>query len=365
MGDLNESLKKITRDLKLEESRKDKIDELNKKLNEYSKQRENLEKEINKINQIKEELPEMLAKIKSVFKEMFFLLHKEYLNLKEMYSPITKKLLSTDEIETKLFDFYVKFEFDYELMAEQGDELIDHTKKGRYFQKDINAIKQEFKNINLEIEFLDEDNKQKFLQSNEEKIDEFILGLETQLIDEQLKKNKNLKDYYDWLYNFDYYKLSYSIKFNDTDLDKLSPGLKGIALLILFLDLDKEDYSPLLVDQPEENLDNRSVYETLRKYFIDAKKRRQIFLVTHNPNLVVNTDSEQVLVANYDPSNTQQFTNIDYVSGGLEHTKYYNKQENILLHQRGIKQHICHVLEGGEKAFKERERKYSIKEYVD
>lgn len=365
LEEINKSLIQITRNLKLEESRKDKINEINKKLNEYSKKRENLLKELKKIEEYRKELLEIIHKIKSYFKEMFYLLHKEYMALKEMYSPITAKLSNINEVETKLFDFYVKFEFDHQLMAEMGDDLIDHAKKGKYFQKDINAIKEEFNNITIDIEFIEEDNKQKFLELNETKIENFISNIETQLPDEQLKKNKSIKDYYDWLYSFNYYKLSYSIKFNDTDLNKLSPGLKGIALLILFLELDKEDYSPLLVDQPEENLDNRSVYETLRKYFIEAKKRRQIFLVTHNPNIVVNTDSEQVLVANYDPSKDRQLSNIYYVSGGLEHSKKLNKEEPVLLHQRGIKQHICHVLEGGEKAFKERERKYSIKEYDD
>lgn len=61
--------------------------------------------------------------------------------------------------------------------------------------------------------------------------------------------------------------------------------------------MDKNDRRPLLIDQPEENLDNQSVYKGLTGYFKKAKNRRQIILITHNPNLVVNTDSEQVIVA--------------------------------------------------------------------
>lgn len=365
LDEWNKSLTKITKGLKLEESRKDKINEINKKLNDYSKKSENIKKELKKIEEYSKEILDFLLKIESSFVELFYLMNKEYLALKEMYSPITTKLSSLSETETKLFEFYVNFEFNHELMAVKGDELIDHSKAGKYFQKDINAIKEEFGKVSFNIKFIEEDNKQEFLNINADKIKDFIKDIEIQLPDEQLKKNKSINDYYDWLYSLKYYTLNYSIKFNGTDLRKLSPGLKGIALLILFLELDKEDYTPLLIDQPEENLDNRSVYQTLRKYFIEAKKRRQIFLVTHNPNIVVNTDSEQILVSNFDLSKLNQDTHIFYVSGGLEHSRKFNNEENILLHQRGIKQHICHVLEGGERAFKERERKYSIKEYAD
>lgn len=372
IDELDKKIIKLTRDLKLEESRQDKLDEINKRISEYTKKKQNIDKEIKKIENYKKEIPQLKKQRVTVFKEMFYLLQKEYLALKNMYSPITTKLVDTASGESKLFDFYVKFEFDFDLMSEKGDELIDHTKTGKYFQKNKNALKDDLKNLAINNIFIDNDNKDEFMQVNKTKIDEFVEGIENLflgnkniLIEDQLKKIKDVNHFYNWLFSFNYYKLNYSIKFNDTDLDKLSPGLKGIALLILFLELDKEDYTPLLVDQPEENLDNRSVYETLRNYFIAAKRRRQIFIVTHNPNLVVNTDSEQVLVANYDLSKTKQSTNVYYVSGSLEHNKKYNSNESVLLHQRGIKQHICHVLEGGERAFKERERKYAIQEITE
>ena len=373
LKEINQKIVNITRELKLEESRKEKLDEINKKVSEYSKKLENINKESLKIMEYKNDISKLNVRRKDIYKEWFYNLTLEYNALMEMYAPITISLDKSIETESRLFDFYVKFDFDVELMTENGDELIDHGKKGRYYQKTKAALAEELKQMKIDITFNKYKNKDEFLNQNDEKIQSYLQAVEKLFnnsseqvnIDEQLKKNKTSNDFYNWLYSFDYYKLNYSIKFNKIDLEKLSPGLKGIALLILFLELDKEDYTPLLVDQPEENLDNRSVYETLRKYFINAKKRRQIFLVTHNPNLVVNTDSEQILVANFDPSLSMQSTNIHYVSGSLEHDKKYDNNEKILLNQRGIKQHICHVLEGGEKAFKERERKYAIKEYVD
>jgi ABC-type cobalamin/Fe3+-siderophores transport system ATPase subunit len=98
-----------------------------------------------------------------------------------------------------------------------------------------------------------------------------------------------------WFYEVDHIRLSYGLKYNGVELEKLSPGTKGIVLLILYLGIDVDDTRPLIVDQPDENLDNESIYELLTTYFKSAKTRRQIVLITHNPNLVVNGDSEQSL----------------------------------------------------------------------
>jgi len=86
---------------------------------------------------------------------------------------------------------------------------------------------------------------------------------------------------------------------------------------------------PILIDQPEDNLDNRTVYTDL-KDFIKAKKlNRQIIMVTHNANLVVATDVEQIIVANQDGkdnSGNKKFR-FEYVTGALEHTK--KKDEKV------------------------------------
>lgn len=68
-------------------------------------------------------------------------------------------------------------------------------------------------------------------------------------------------------------------------------------LLLLYLTIDAEDDRPLIIDQPEENLDPQSIFQELVHRFREAKKRRQIIIVTHNANLVVNTDADQIIVA--------------------------------------------------------------------
>ena len=78
----------------------------------------------------------------------------------------------------------------------------------------------------------------------------------------------------------DHIKLTYGLKYNHVELEKLSPGTKGIVLLILYLGIDIDDTRPLIVDQPDENLDNESIYTLLTAYFKSAKCRRQIILIT-------------------------------------------------------------------------------------
>ena len=177
---------------------------------------------------------------------------------------------------------------------------------------------------------------------------------------EEFKKELKPKDYLrsdathqaliEWLYDVSHITLSYGLKYNGADLEKLSPGTKGIVLLILYLGLDTVDTRPLIVDQPDENLDNESIYKLLTHYFRDAKKRRQIILITHNPNLVVNADSEQVVIATC-VRRDDGLPHISYISGSLENTAEDGN---------GIREQTCRILEGGTDAFRKRELRYSL-----
>ena len=89
----------------------------------------------------------------------------------------------------------------------------------------------------------------------------------------------------------------YEISYDGVDIRKLSPGTRGIVLLLLYLALDDSDDRPLIIDQPEENLDPKSVFDELVALFIAAKAKRQVIMVTHNANLVINTDADQIIVA--------------------------------------------------------------------
>jgi len=101
------------------------------------------------------------------------------------------------------------------------------------------------------------------------------------------------KELYDYVFSLGYLSPIYNLKWNGRGLEQHSPGERGNLLLIFYLLVDQDDI-PLVIDQPEENLDNQTVFRTLVPCIKDAKKRRQIIMATHNPNLAVVCDAEQI-----------------------------------------------------------------------
>jgi ABC-type cobalamin/Fe3+-siderophores transport system ATPase subunit len=157
----------------------------------------------------------------------------------------------------------------------------------------------------------------------------------------------------EWLFSVSHIDVSHGIQYEGKDLRLLSPGTKGIVLLILYLAVDKFDTRPLIVDQPDENLDNQSTYEILRGYFREAKRRRQIIVITHNPNLVVNTDAEQVIVAE-STLRSNGLPTISYSCGSLESVAAEGPLSGT------IREAVCRIMEGGKDAFKMRENRYGF-----
>jgi ABC-type lipoprotein export system ATPase subunit len=123
-------------------------------------------------------------------------------------------------------------------------------------------------------------------------------------------------------------------------LQQLSPGEKGALLLIFYLLLDK-DNKPLIIDQPEDNLDTQSVSRILVPFIKKAKARRQIFMVTHNPNLAVVADAEQIIHVNIAKEKDHA---VSIKSGSIENLE--------------INTSIVDILEGTMPAFRQRDQKY-------
>lgn len=159
----------------------------------------------------------------------------------------------------------------------------------------------------------------------------------------------------------DHLKLHFDIQYKNDHLLQMSPGKKGTVLLILFLELSSAEY-PIFIDQPEDNLDNRTIYDLLCKMIREKKQYRQIIIVSHNANLVVATDSENVIVANQlgqSASNRTFATRFEYVNGPLELTFDRSSDARLSeLQSKGIKEHVCDILEGGLEAFHNRESRY-------
>ncbi|MCA3016092.1 MAG: AAA family ATPase [Myxococcaceae bacterium] len=162
-----------------------------------------------------------------------------------------------------------------------------------------------------------------------------------------LRQGATPKDFGEWIYSTQHISVRYGIRYEDVELAKLSPGARGVLLLTLYLAIDESDERPLVIDQPEENLDPKSVYSSLVPFFRDAARRRQIIMVTHNANLVVNTDSDQVIVAEAMRTSGEGLPSISYSAGGLEDSQ--------------VRSVVCQYLEGGEEAFRRRAERYGAR----
>ena len=175
-----------------------------------------------------------------------------------------------------------------------------------------------------------------------------------------LRKNHSLKDAYKLLYA-DYFGIDFLVTYKNDSIVHMSPGKRGLVLLSLMLELSNSTH-PILIDQPEDNLDNRTIYSELKDFVRKCKSKRQIIMVTHNANLVVAADAECVVVADQrGQPGTAGAHQFEYFGGSLEHSlKCDNSYDYQSLDELGIRQHVCHILEGGISAFKEREQKYNL-----
>ena len=158
----------------------------------------------------------------------------------------------------------------------------------------------------------------------------------------QVRKGKTPQDVYNFVFGLEYLSPRYGLNFGDKPIYQLSPGEKGTLLLIFFL-LAELNTTPLVIDQPEDNLDNNTVYRALVECFHQAKLRRQVLIVTHNPNLAVVCDSDQIIVASMDKGKENR---ISYESGAIENPR--------------IIRAIIDILEGTHPAFDNRSIKYTL-----
>ncbi|CAA0252812.1 conserved hypothetical protein [Tenacibaculum maritimum] len=160
---------------------------------------------------------------------------------------------------------------------------------------------------------------------------------------------------------FDYWEL----RIKNDEMANMSPGKANLVILKLLVELSESD-APILIDQPEDNLDNRSIYRDLVQFLRKRKVDRQIIIVSHNPNIVVSADSENVIVANQsdqDEGRDNKHYRFEYINGALENSFKLSEDEKEdvgILTSMGIREHVTDILEGGEEAFLKREEKYGF-----
>ena len=163
------------------------------------------------------------------------------------------------------------------------------------------------------------------------------------------------------LLSTNWFGITYNLEYEKDSFDDMSQGKKSFVILKLLLDFSDKK-CPILLDQPEDSLDNRAIYNELVEYIRKKKLDRQLIIVTHNSNVVVSADSENVIVANQNGTENKNRDSLkfQYVNGALENTMPKNNKEELVLESQGIREHVCEILEGGIEAFKKREQKYGI-----
>lgn len=126
-------------------------------------------------------------------------------------------------------------------------------------------------------------------------------------------------------------------------LDKLSPGQKSTAILLLIMQSSND---PLLIDQPEDDLDNRFIYDDIVQRLRAAKPARQFVIATHNANIPILGDAEQIVVLDAEERNGPPVRGLLRARGSIDATDVRDASE--------------HILEGGREAFALRQDKYRL-----
>lgn len=160
---------------------------------------------------------------------------------------------------------------------------------------------------------------------------------EVRLLDGIMRASYTPADLLCAVYGLEWLESQYIIRSGGLELSQLSPGQRGLVLLLFYLLVDKSE-RPLLLDQPEENLDNQTVRNVLVPALQEAVQHRQVIAVTHNPNFAVVGDADQIVVATF----SGRFA---YKSGSLA--------------QIEIGRSTIDVLEGTREAFVNRNSKYN------
>ena len=353
LNDTERLIKKLESISTIVESTRKAIKEYDEKISKIKARVRELKKSIDDIEKVKiPSLPQKEKARSEAYKEYFKLLAEEKGTLEELYASLKDKAAAKNDNQ---MEFFARIELDVENFFRKAQEILDFSRRGKYYRAET-ALFEAIKNIGVAIELGEVED----IPAEMEKLcNSFKEDRENKKIDiqSQLCKGKKKLDFYNWIFDTSDFKVAYNIKYQGTSLELLSPGKKGVVLLLMYLVLDTENSVPLIIDQPEENLDNKSVFPSLVDYFREIKRRRQVIVITHNPNLVLNTDAEQVVVANFDAVPTTQLSRISYVSGAIENS-FVSRQAKIPLEQRGIREHGLDILEGGKTAFKKRREKY-------
>jgi len=231
-----------------------------------------------------------------------------------------------DILESILFERGIRIEGKINFDENKFYKILKNYFDMRYFKNSVERIKESLK-------IKDFDSYTNFIENS---LSNYVEGPEK----DKLRNGATFeKVFFDINTRSKYLRTIPEITYNGKSIDKLSAGQRGT--LYLCIKLATSAFStPIVLDQPEDDLDNQFIVDDLIGIFKKLKRFRQIIIITHNANLVVNTDAEQIIVAN------NESEELSYFSGSLENP--------III------KNVCEILEGGEQAFEQRKNKYGF-----
>lgn len=306
--------------------------EQNKKLTTVNKLINDQNLKLQKLNQATEDFNNLKQQTEELRKELLSVHRNFHIACNEVSNTIK---ITHDGIEIR-----GEIEFDSNKMQEYIEAVLDQR------VSEMKTTISEFCN--------------KYEQNDETYLIDFIKKSNNAKL--ALKGNISNTDILYYLFSTNWFRPRIGLYYENDGFHDMSQGKQAFVILKLLLDFSDKK-CPILIDQPEDSLDNRAIYNELVKYIRKKKKERQIILVTHNPNIVVGADTEEVIVANQQGLKSPNENNVkfQYVYGSLENTKVLKNDESIpLLFRMGIREHVCEILEGGREAFVYREKKYGF-----
>lgn len=291
-----------------------------------------------------DELPTKIAASRDEQVQLALQIHSEKLAqatvYRELYGPVQDFINSHPLAKNEL-----RLEFCAELANEDFAArflgLLALNRKGSFMGIDEGQAKVE--TLTQSVDWESPDGVRQFLTAVDAALhvdDRPGHGENVQLKDQM--KGRKPEEIFNTLYGLEYLRPRYVLRWQGKEISMLSPGERGTLLLVFYLLIEKGDI-PLIIDQPEGNLDNLTVAKFLIKCIKEARKRRQVLIVTHNPNLAVVCDADQVVYASMDKVNGNA---IAYQTGALENP--------------AMGQHVTDVLEGTRWAFGVRDEKYGV-----
>lgn len=334
----------LKKEVGIDAQQQKKYDDLQRLITQNELKVRRLDADISKAEGAAERRQVLISTRRQAYARVFDTFVEEENVLRNLYAPLGRALEGSHGALARL-QFVVRRSVDLDEWAEAGERLLDLRNAGEF--RGHGALRAKAEQHLLEA----------WQDGTAETVAAAMDGFRDQYSRDLAKampgsvapdrRHEWLQSVAAWLYGTSHISVRYVIQYDGVAIEQLSPGTRGIVLLLLYLAVDQNDRRPLIIDQPEENLDPNSVFKELVPHFREVRRRRQVIIVTHNANLVVNTDVDQVVVATSSPSVDGGLPTISYESGGLENPR--------------IRRLVCDILEGGERAFLERERRYRLR----